>query len=457
MLFFFYLFLCYNYWCGDIMKRVINYLNDLLYEGDTVVLGCSGGPDSMALLDVLFRMRKEKNISIICAHVNHKLRRESDDEMVWLEDVCKKHDIIFEKMIINNYGDDNFHNEARNIRYNFFEDMVRKYDAKYLMTAHHGDDLVETVLMRLVRGSTLNGYAGFSMFVDKGFYNIVRPLVFVTKEDILEYNKKYKLSYAVDKSNFSDKYTRNRYRRVVLPFLKEEDKNVHLKFLKYSNTLSLCSDYLEKNTSEVLKSLYREKYIDIDEFKKLDTVIQNEVINNLLLKFYQDDLLLISDVHTDLIKSLVYSNRANSYIYLPNSVKVIKSYDKVYFERETEQIDSYEIEILDYANLPNGKNIKVLESSEENNNFYCRLSSDDVAFPLHVRTRKSGDKMKVKGLNGSKKIKDIFIDSKVPLGQRDLWPVVVDSKDNIVWLPGLKKSKFDVPKNKNCDIILKYY
>ena len=99
----------------------------------------------------------------------------------------------------------------------------------------------------------------------------------------------------------------------------------------------------------------------------------------------------------------------------------------------------------------------MLESASENNNNYIRINKSDVEFPLHVRTRKSGDKMKVKGLNGTKKIKDIFIDCKVPVSKRDLWPVVVDSKDRIIWLPGLKKSKFDVPKNKNCDIILKYY
>ena len=177
----------------------------------------------------------------------------------------------------------------------------------------------------------------------------------------------------------------------------------------------------------------------------------------MLEEYYEDDLILISDVHTDLIRSLVYSNRSNSVIYLPNAVKVVKSYNKIYLERETNQIDSYEIELLDYANLPNGKNIKAIEDADSNSNFYCRLNSGDVVLPLHVRTRRAGDRMKVKGLNGSKKVKDIFIDEKVPVSQRDLWPVVVDSKDTIVWLPGLKKSKFDVPKNKKCDIILKYY
>lgn len=411
----------------------------------------------MALMDVLLKLRKKFNLSIVCAHVNHKLRVESDDEMVWLEDFCKKKDVIFEKMIINNYGDDNFHNEARNFRYNFFESLVHKYGAKYLMTAHHGDDLMETILMRIARGSTLSGYAGFKKISVKEDYTILRPLIYVTKDELLSYNKDNGVEYVIDKSNFSDKYTRNRYRKEVLPFLKKEDPNVHLKFLKYSELLFDCDEYLDVETDKYAKTLYNDKYIEINNFKELDNVIQNKFINKLLESYYEDDMILISDVHVDLIKSLIYSNRANSFIYLPNAVKVIKSYDKVYFKRETEQIDNYEIELLDYANLPNGKNIKCIESSDVNNNFYCRLSSKDVVLPLHVRTRKSGDKMKVKGLNGSKKVKDIFIDSKVPISQRDLWPVVVDSTDKIVWLPGLKKSKFDVQKNEKCDIILRYY
>ena len=440
------------------MKMVNDFLLSILSEGDTVVLGCSGGPDSMALMDILLKYRKIMNISIVCAHVNHKLRVESDDELIYLEKYCKKNHVIFESMIINNYGDDNFHNEARNIRYSFFEELVNKYNAKYLMTAHHGDDLIETVLMRIVRGSTAHGYSGFEKLVRKNGYFIARPLIFVTKDEILEYDKKNGISFAIDKSNFSSKYTRNRYRKEVLPFLKKEDKNVHLKFLKYSSLLNEYDNYIDKEASKSFKKVCSDgKSVDIEKFEKLDIVIQNKIINKMLEDFYQDDLILISDIHTDLIKGLMQSKRSNSSIYLPNGVKAVKSYDKLYLNNETDQIDEYEIELSDYVNLPNGKNIKRIDDSPLNDNNYCRINSNDIVLPLRVRTRKSGDKMKVKGLNGTKKIKDIFIDAKIPTNKRDLWPVVVDSRDTIVWLPGLKKSKFDVSKNKKCDIILKYY
>ena len=214
------------------MKDVDEYLNNLLKPSDVVVLGCSGGPDSMCLLDKLIKIRKSMNLVIVVAHVNHNVRRESAQELCFLKNYCEKSNVFFESMKIEKYGDDNFHNEARTIRYGFFDDIVNKYNANYLMTAHHGDDLIETVLMRIVRGSTLSGYCGFNILIDKDTYKLVRPLIYVTKDEINLYNQKNNVPYVLDKSNFKTKYTRNRYRKNVLPFLKNEDKNVHKKFLK---------------------------------------------------------------------------------------------------------------------------------------------------------------------------------------------------------------------------------
>ena len=108
------------------MKEVCDFLNEILNEDDIVVVGTSGGPDSMCLMDILLKFREKTNISIVCAAVNHKLRKESDDEVAYLKEFSKKNKIIFEDMVITNYGDDNFHNEARNIRYNFFEGLIKK-------------------------------------------------------------------------------------------------------------------------------------------------------------------------------------------------------------------------------------------------------------------------------------------------------------------------------------------
>ncbi len=439
------------------MKEVYEYLEKLLKKDDVVVLGCSGGPDSMALLEMLLRIKQEKKFLLVCAHVNHNVRKVSFKEKEFLEDYCNKKNIVFEYMLIKEYSDDNFHNEARTIRYNFFNKLIEKYNGNYLMTAHHGDDLIETILMRIVRGSTLNGYAGFNKEVTYDSYKLVRPFITVTKSEIMDYDKKNKIPFVIDKSNFKDKYTRNRYRKYVLPFLKKEDKNVNKKFLKFSNTLMMYDNYIEEELHNIYKNVYINKLLDITAFKKLNVVIQNKIIYQILKDYYQDDLILISDIHVNLIKSLINSTKANAYIYLPNNIKVIKMYNKLSFEIITEQIDNYEIELSNYAQLPNGKVIEKILESDSNSNFYCRLNEKDLCLPLSVRTRKSGDKMIVKGMKSAKKVKDIFINSKIPMNDRDLWPIVIDSKDNIVWIPGLKKSNFDVEKNKKCDILLKYY
>ena len=181
--------------------------------GDSIVVGVSGGRDSLAVLHLMSSIKKVIDIEVVCAHVNHNVRKESSSEKVFVEKFCLNHGIVFESMKIEDYGDDNFHNEARSKRYNYFGNIVKKYGAKYLLTAHHGDDLIETILMRIVRGSTLRGYSGFSKIVKFDDYTILRPLINVTKDEIFEYNKNNNIAFEQDASNQKDVYTRNRFRK----------------------------------------------------------------------------------------------------------------------------------------------------------------------------------------------------------------------------------------------------
>ncbi len=440
------------------MNKVINYLmNDLkLKDKDVIVIGNSAGPDSMALTDILLKIRRDINIKIICAHVNHNVRKESKEEALFLKKYCEENNIIFESMTIEKYGDDNFHNEARTIRYNFFDKIVRKYEANYLMTAHHGDDLMETILMRIVRGSSLKGYAGFKTVVKKNMYKIVRPLVFVTKEEIQQYDDKNRIAYAIDKSNFKGKYTRNRYRKVILPFLKDEDKNVHMHFLKFSKLLFEYDNYVEEKVQKELSKVYSDGKLNIEIYKELDDLIKYKILCKILENIYQDDLMLINDSHVALIESLINCKKANSFIYLPNDIMLVKSYNELYIKKSVDDLYEYEIEFDEYAHLPNGHSIEKVSKADSNDNNICRISKENVTLPLHIRTRRAGDKMYLKKINGRKKVKDIFIDAKVPISQRDKWPIVVDSKNEIIWIPGIKKSKFTNSKSENCDIILRY-
>ena len=436
---------------------MINIENSFSFNnGDIIVVGCSAGPDSMALIDMLLKIREKYSLSLIVAHVNHNVREESYEEAEYVKKYCEENFIVFETMIIEEYGDDNFENEARTIRYNFFDSVVQKYNANYLMTAHHGDDLVETILMRIVRGSNLNGYAGFKKIVDMDNYLIVRPLIDYTKIELEQYNLDNNVQYYVDQSNSNDKYTRNRYRKYVLPFFKEEDNNVHSKFLKFSDTLEAASIFINKERNKAIKRVLVNDSIMIEKFKIEDEYIQREILYYLLSEFYQDDLILVSDKHIDLIINLIYSKKANSFINLPNQVVANKSYNMLELKRDVDAITSYEIEFDGFVTLSNNHTIERVLEIDGNSNNICRLDSRELILPLIVRTRKIGDKMPVKGLDGTKKVKDIFIDSKVKISERDSWPIVVDSSGKIVWIPGIKKSKFDRKISDSYDIILKY-
>mgnify|MGYP004458107247 FL=1 len=436
---------------------MVNIENDFSFNnGDIIVVGCSAGPDSMALIDSLVKIRDKYNLQLVVAHVNHNVRVESFEEAQYVKKYCEDNKLLFETMLIEKYGDDNFENEARNIRYNFFESLVQKYGANYLMTAHHGDDLIETIMMRIVRGSNLSGYGGFKKIVDMDYYKIVRPLIGYTKSELEEYDKENGVKYYIDASNSKDEYTRNRYRKYILPFLKEENSNVHLKFLKFSDSLEEASRFINKERDKALKRVMLADALVIDKFMEEDEYIQKEILYYLLSEFYQDDLILVGDKHIELLMNLIYSKKSNSFINLPNQVVAKKCYNMLELKRDTEEITSYEVEFSQCVMLPNNHSVVKIPDTSDNSNNICRLNSEEVVLPLIVRTRKVGDRMMVKGMDGSRKVKDIFIDKKIKLEDRDAWPVVTDSKNRIVWIPGIKKSKFDKKKTESYDIILEY-
>ena len=434
------------------MEQVINYLKELISKDDYIVVATSGGPDSMALLTILSTISR----NVICAHVNHKVRTESEEEYLMVKNYCEKLGIVFEGTSILNYEHDNFHKYAREFRYNFFLELINKYNAKYLFTAHHGDDLIETILMRLTRGSTLKGYSGFKRETEYENIKIIRPFITLSKEDIKKYDLDNNIPFAIDKSNNSDKYTRNRYRKKVLPFLKEENHKVIDKFNDFSETLIEYDNYVEKQALKMKHKLCIDNKIDLIKFNKEDLVIKKRIIYLILDEIYNKNLDLITDKHVKSIINLISSSGPNSSINLPNGIIVTKSYDYLTLKKAN-VLSDYNFELTNKLILPNGKTIEKIKKTTCNSNYVCKLNSKEIKLPLYVRTKLDGDKMEVKNLKGSKKIKDIFIDEKINLSNRKEWPIVVDSNNIIVWLPGLKKSKFDKQKDEKYDIILKYY
>ena len=437
------------------MREVKNYLNNRIENNSSIVVACSGGPDSMCLLNLLLEQKETKNLKLICAHVNHKMRVESEEEALFVEEYCNKYGIVYEYMAITNYDNNNFHDQARIKRYNFFKELLKKYDAKYLMTAHHGDDLIETILMRIVRGSNISGYSGFQKENNYVDYLLIRPLINVTKKEIEQYNLENSIPYVIDQSNEKDKYTRNRYRHKILPFLKEEDNDVHKKFLKFSKELNSLNVFLTNYMSNILTEIIKDDTLDLSLFGNLDEFIKRKVIESMIDKIQEDNILYIEDKHIDAIIDLIKNNKSNVSIDLPNGFIAEKSYNEFKIKK-AKNANNYFLKLDKEIKLSNGFVIKEVENTDDNSNFILRLSSEEITFPLYVRNRLDGDKIEVKNLNGHKKVKDIMIDSKIPVDRRDCWPVLVDSKNQILWLPGLKKSKFDKKNSEKYDIIIRY-
>lgn len=437
--------IAYLYFFGIIikmfMKEIINNLKLHLKESDTIIVACSTGPDSMCLVSLIMSLNIKLNI--IIAHVNHKVRLQSDEEYEYLENYCKENNLMFEGLILNNLSTKNFEANARSERYKFFKELKEKYNAKYILTAHHGDDQIETILMRIIRGSNLSGYAGIKL-IDKDFY---RPLLLTDKEHILVYLKENNIKYYVDVTNDEDSHTRNKLRHHVLPFFKKYS-NITNKFIKFSNELNeydnFVKDYINNN------KLISNNIIDLNKLNKESTFIQRKTIELLISDIQAKDLLDISDNVTKEILNIINSDKPNVQINLNNGYIFIKEYNKGYIIKQNINKETYEI----FNNLYEDENYIIKKNNTlKSDNFTLRLDSNDIKLPLIIRTRQSGDKIEMNNL-GHKKIKDILIDEKVPKNERDNILLVTDSNNEILWIVGLKKSKFDKPINKKYDIIL---
>ena len=432
-------------------KEIIKNLDNS--KDEYLIIGVSSGPDSMALFHMTMENSHKK---LVCCHINHGVRKESNLEEAFLQDYCQKKKIIFESMKIESYNENNFEAEARKKRYAFYKEILNKYHSHTLLLAHHGDDLIETVLMKIIRGSNLEGYAGIKRCSKLGDYTIVRPLLSLTKEDILAYNKEHNIEYHIDKSNNDQKYTRNRIRQNILPLLKKEDANIHLKFLKYSQTLQAYYNCIADIAENELTKCYRSNRLNIPIFEKEQPLIKRQIIFSILSNIYNNKDDIIKDEHIDAVIKLCKNNKPNLTINLPHNYLARKEYQTIIFEPKSKKITDYIIPLGEYHKIDNLV-IKRIDKIDSNGNDICRLNSNKVKMPLYLRNKKDGDYVSVLGLKGKKKLKDIFIDEKIPLTKRTTYPILVDANDTILWIPNLKKTKYSVKKNEFYDIILNSY
>lgn len=431
----------------------------LIKKGSSIVVGVSGGPDSLALLNMLYKQMEQVDLNIVAAHVDHMFRGEqSRDEMEFVMAFCEERGITCEarQIDVKAYAIKNKLSSqvaARECRYQFFKEILDKHQATYLALGHHGDDQIETILMRLVRGNTGEALAGMKR--KRPFHNgyIIRPLLDFSKEQILHYCNENHLMPRFDPSNEKTDYTRNRFRKYVLPFVKQENPLAHEKFQYFSETLLEDETYLNALTEKNMNTVIKRKdnsvvEMDINAFLSLPLPLQRRGIKLILNYLYVNIPSSLSSIHIESLLSLLSQDHPSGSLDYPDGLKVIKSYQTCLFTFEHDEGREYchVLEIPSVVTLPNGYSISCTFTQvpiEKKGNDVFLLSEKDFTEPLIVRTRRQGDKIKLKGMNGRKKVKDIFIDEKIPLHSRKSWPVVEDGKGNILWIPGLKKSSLE--------------
>ncbi|MEQ6389444.1 tRNA lysidine(34) synthetase TilS [Bacillaceae bacterium S4-13-58] len=423
-----------------------------------VLVGVSGGSDSVALLHFLQSNQTLWGIRIIAISVDHGLRgRESEEDCLFVKELCKKWKIPFEaeKVDVKSYKANNklgTQQAARDLRYKVFQEKMEQYGASVLALAHHGDDQVETFIMKLSRTVEPSHLKGIPVSRPFGNGQIVRPFLLLTKEDIYQYCQNHHLSFREDPSNFETNYTRNAYRHHVLPFLKRQNPKIH-EHLHYFNkyhqedesfflqqALSAFNEIVEvRGTKEIM--------ISGKKFTKLENPLQRRVFHLILNYLYEQvqNPVNLSFIHTEQFLHLLHSGQAHSAIHFPHGLLIIKSYDDVLFSFDQSGVEPFEISFTPPATitLPNGMEVKSIYSDKLGEEGVCEFVCEghNVQLPLWIRTRRDGDRMKVRGLNGHKKIKDLFIDEKIPKIFRDQWPILTDNKGQILWVIGLRKSE----------------
>lgn len=433
--------------------------HSLMKNGDFVLTAVSGGPDSIALLDFLKNREKHYDIKVAATHVNHMLRgEESLSDLEYVKEYCERRGILFtsasihikDKMAIDKTG---MQETARKYRYQFFEETMNKLHANKLAVGQHGDDQVETILMRMTRGSSGKPRAGIQLKRPFGNGELIRPLLNVSKKEIEEYCAEFKLEPRQDKSNFKHDYTRNRFRLEVLPFLQAENEHVHEHFQRFSEDLTEDEEFLLRLTENEMNKICQfgeqEIELNISAFNTVPLPLQRRGIHLILNYLYKQHVPDLSALHVDLIKELFKSANPSGKLDLPSGLKVLRSYGVCKFTFVEPGMDSgyhFELNDGDQALLPHGKMIRVdqLEGLAVTDwKDVLVLNPSEVQLPIIVRTRRLGDRIRLKGMDGTKKVKDIFIDLKIPLHERSVWPVVTDQSGKLLWLPGLKKSIYD--------------
>jgi tRNA(Ile)-lysidine synthetase-like protein len=441
------------------------YEKKLLQRGiisvhDNIVVGVSGGPDSMALLHYFIRIKNKYKLTISVAHINHHTRAdENEKEKLMIIDYCKTNKIPYYIGDFRKQSGSNFHEAARNFRYNFFIEIANKVSANKIALAHHQDDQVETILFKISRGNHLGGYVGMREVIDlDNNLKIIRPLLNFTKSEIIDYCAKNNVSYAIDSSNFSNKYTRNSIRNKIVPLFKEIQPDFNNKIIQFHEQLNEVNDYLAVNAKILIKEMIisNEKdriILDLNKLKKTHVTLIRVILLNVVNQLTKAKFNLTYEKFKNLF-NIIFNQKPNITFNLGKNMYCIKAYDRLCFRIGLDHIKKYEIVVNEFKNyqLPNGMiiDVKKVKEKAKINNKTLILCYNSTVWPLVIRTRQNGDYIQTK--IGKKKVNRIFIDAKIPINLRVSWPLLVDKYGKVIWVIGIQKPDIE-PFHNNEQLI----
>ena len=330
----------------NILKTIKKH--ELINKKDIIVIGVSGGPDSMALLNILISLKQKLDFEIVVAHINHGLRREAEEETKYVENFCKKNQIccytkrenVEELAKRQKIGTEE---AGRKLRYSFFEEVANMVNATKISTAHNANDNAETILMNILRGTGTSGLKGIEIKRENRY---IRPLLETTREEIEKYCKKQKLNPKEDKTNKENIYTRNKIRNELLPYLQKEfNPNIVTSLNRLANLAKEENEYLEKQVKRKYQEIVIEETIgkqalaekqkiilDLKKFNEKENVIKSRLVRytiNRVLGTNQN----IEKIHiTDIIR-LCNNKIGNKYLTPNKKIKVMVNKGKIFFEK----------------------------------------------------------------------------------------------------------------------------
>ena len=445
---------------------------DLFSANDRVLIGVSGGPDSVALLSLIHNTSRTNPpySEIFIAHLNHSIRgRESDEDEQFVTTLAEKYGVplITEKRDIVEIARErkiSLEEAARDERYKFFESAAEKMGANVIAVGHNADDNAETVLHRIIRGTGITGVSGIRpkrKLTPVSTISLVRPLLFTWRKDIIAYLKDENLSYRIDSTNIEKDKLRNRIRLELIPHL-EENYNVKIKksLAVLGETALQNSDYLEVKAKALFEDVLINREasletiaLDINRLKESPQILQQMIIKEAIIRLdiplkklsnrnYKDILNIVNSGKTSAI------NVVKEYLNVRREENELHLSKNRYCAEETPVISEMEIKVPGETELVDMncrvkteireiKNGFLEEFKQNKTNYEEAVDFDKVSMPLTVRTRKPGDRFQPLGSRGAKKIKDFFIDNKVSVMERDTVPIVTMNGEPI-WIVGFR-------------------